>query len=68
MERLVRRMINLATQVGVTFVRVAPLDTFLSIPPAELFLRPVWNQPGVDRLVALFPGGEQHGQAQQAAA
>lgn len=67
-ERLVRRMINLATQVGVTFVRVAPLDTFLSIPPAELFLRPIWNQPGVDRLVALFPGGEQHGQAQQAAA
>lgn len=67
-ERLVRRMTNLATQVGVTFVRIAPLNTFLSIPPAELFLRPVWNQPGVDGFVALFPGGEQHGQAKQAAA
>lgn len=66
-ERLVRRMANLAAQVGVTFVRVAPLNTFLSIPPRELFLRPVWNQPGVDGLVALFPGGE-HGQDQQAAA
>lgn len=67
-SRLVRRITNLAAQVGVTFVRVTPLSTFLSIPPAELFLRPVWTQPGIDGVVALFPGGEQRGQSQQEAA
>ena len=67
-ERLVRQMTVLATQVGVTFVRVAPLSAFLSTPPAELFLRPIWSQPGVEGLVALFPGGEQHGKSEQEAA
>lgn len=67
-DRLVQRMTKLAAQVGVTFVRVAPLQDFLSIPPTETFVRPIWSQPGVDGFVALFPGGEQHGQSEQEAA
>ncbi len=67
-NRLVRRITSLATQVGVTFVRVAPLDAFLSLPPAELFVRPIWRQPSIDGLVPLFPGGEQIGNPEQTAA
>jgi hypothetical protein len=56
----------MATTVGVTFVRVAELATFLNLSPAELFFRPVWSQPGVDGPVPLFPGGATHAQQQVA--
>jgi hypothetical protein len=65
-ERLVRRMTNLAKLVGVTFVRLAELEAFLKLPPAELFLRPIWSQPGVDGIVSLFPGGDSHASQQVA--
>lgn len=66
-ERFVRRMTTMATSVGVTFVRVVELATFLKLSPAELFFRPVWSQPGVDGPVPLFPaGGDTHAQQQVA--
>lgn len=67
-DRLVRRITTLATQVGVTFVRVAPLDAFLSIPPVELFVRPIWRQPTIEGLVPLFQGGDPVGNSEQKAA
>ena len=65
-ERLVRRMTNLAKLGGVTFVRVAELEALLQLPPAKVFLRPVWSQPGVDGLVSLFPGGDNYASRQVA--
>ena len=66
--RLVRRMTQLATLVGVPFVRVAELDSFLELRPEELFTAPIWSQPGVEGAIALFLGGEADEQPEQRAA
>lgn len=55
--RLVERMTGLARLVGVHFVRVAELETFLALAPAEVFTAPIWRQPGIVEPVALFQKG-----------
>lgn len=56
-DRLVRKVVEMAARLGVTLVRVAELERFLSMDPGELLTAPFWRQPGVDKLVGLLPAG-----------
>ncbi len=64
-ERLVRRTTELAHVAGVPYLRVAELNVFLGLRPDELFTAPIWSQPGVDKPVALFAGGDSDDQPEQ---
>lgn len=56
-RRLVSRITRLGAALGVTLLRIAELETFLQLKPEETFYEPIWSQPGVDGLVALFGRG-----------
>lgn len=48
------KLAALATKLGTTMVRFAPLETFLTEEPEELFCAPIWRQPGSEVFGTLF--------------
>lgn len=66
-ERLVRKVAGLGRIMGITLLRVAELEAFRATPPADLFFRAIWHQPGSAEPTSLFEKGESADDHQQAA-
>jgi len=54
-ENRVAKLAALAERERVTFLRFAPLASFLAAPAKEVLQAPIWRRPGGTALVSLFP-------------
>jgi len=53
-EGQIKRLSAICEQLGVTFLRFAPLETISSYEAEQLLFSSIWRQPKEEKLVALF--------------
>lgn len=53
-ERRCGKLAALAAETNVTFLRFAPLETFLALSPGDTLSAPIWRRPGDPHLIPLI--------------